>query len=109
MLTWPTLPWTVPLPLTTVQVCTGVLGCVRMVTAYVAPARRGVAKEKFTLPGPLTRRLSPPLSCNVNPKPRRPETEPLIKTTGSQTTCTAGTLAVDAAVPLVTLAVGAGR
>src|SRR5258708_5253442 len=109
MLTLPTLPLTVPLPLTTEQVCTGVLGCVRMVTAYVAPARRGVAKVKFTLPVPLTVRLSPPLSCNVNPVPMRPETEPPIVKTGPQTTCIVVTLAVGVPVPLATLRVGAGR
>src|SRR5260221_11097467 len=108
MLTWPTLPWTVPLPLTTVQVFTGRLGCVRMVTAYVAPGRRGVAKGKFTLPVPLTARLSPPLSCNVNPEPRRPETDPLIKKTGAQTTCIVVTFAAGVPVPLVTLQVWAG-
>src|SRR5260221_14050215 len=108
MLTWPTLPWTVPLPLTTVQVCTGVLGCVRMVTAYVAPARRGVAKVKFTLPVPLTARLSPPFSCNVNPQPRRPETDPLIVKTGAQTTYIFVTLAVGVPMPLATLQAWAG-
>src|SRR6266404_1116627 len=103
-----TFPLTVPLPLTTVQVCTGVVGCVRIVTAYAAPLIRGLANVKFTLPVPLTLRLSPPLSCKVNPVPRRPVTEPLMVKTGAQTTCTVVTFAVAVPVPLATLQVWVG-
>src|ERR1700730_1977220 len=108
MLTLLTLPLTVPLPLTTLQVCTGVLGCVRIVTAYAAPVRSGVAKVKFTLPVPVTTRLSPALFCNVSPVPRRPEIEPPTLKIGAQTTCILVTLAVAVPVAPVTLQVWVG-
>src|SRR5713226_7951711 len=64
----------VPLPLVTVQVCAGPVGCVSTVTAYFAP----LAREVLNVNEPLAEieRLSPPLSWRTSPVPDRPEIVP---------------------------------
>jgi hypothetical protein len=61
-----------PEPFVTVQLCTGLIGCVSTVTAYVLVT--AVAKVK--VPFAAIVRLSPPLSCRTIPVPRRPTTVP---------------------------------
>jgi len=95
---------TVPLPLTTTQVCGGFAGCDLMVTAYVVPLASGVANVKLTLLLELmTGRSSPPLSCKTRPALPKPETLPPTVNTGTQVTCTVVTVPVATPEPLVTL------
>ena len=63
--TFVTFPDAVPVPLFTVQVCAGLVGCVRTVTAYAPPLATWVANVNDPLVA--TVRLSPPLSCNTTP------------------------------------------
>ena len=62
------------LPLVTLQVCDGLVGCEDAVTLYALPLAMAVAKVK--LPLAVTFRLSPLLSCSTSPLPDRPDTEP---------------------------------
>ena len=72
-----TLPVTVPLPLVTVQVWVGFVGCVRTVTLYVLPLGICVLNVNEVAPAAMVRLLVP-LSCRTRPVPARPEMVPLI-------------------------------
>src|SRR5580700_9710382 len=56
---------TVPLPLTTAQVCAGFEGCAEIVTVYAVPLGTALAKAK--LPLALTGSVTPVPSCRTNP------------------------------------------
>jgi len=73
----------VPLPFDTTQFCVGLEGCVRTVTLYALPLTIAVENVKVVALA-LTDRLSPPLFCNANPEPVRPETvPPMLYVTGA--------------------------
>src|SRR5215469_7715885 len=96
----------VPVPWVTAQFWAGLAGCVLTVTAY-APVTSD-ANVNFTLPVPVTVRLSPPLSCNTKPEPVKPLTVPPTANPDEQVTVTLVTLAVAVPNPLVTTQVCVG-
>src|SRR5271168_4569913 len=106
----PTLALAVPLPLVTMQDCTGFVGFVNTVTTYMVPAVRAVGNVNPPLA--VMVRLSPPLSCRTRPVPERLTTVPPMVTVPDeplvQVTRTVVTLAVAAPVPPVTVQVCAG-
>jgi hypothetical protein len=61
----------VPVPLVTVQVCAGLLGCVRTVTLYAPPLAIDVTNVNFVAAA-ATVKLSPALFCKTNPVPVSP-------------------------------------
>src|SRR5271155_5968105 len=97
----PSLAPAVPLPLATVQACTGFVGCVKTVTTYMLPAVRAVGNVNPPLA--VMVRLSPPLSCRTRPVPERFTTVPPMVTVPDeplvQVTTTLVTLAVAEPVP----------
>ena len=75
--TFVTFPFAVPLPFVTVQTCTGPEGCVSTLTLYALPGATAVENVNEVAPD-ATERLFPPLFCNTNPDPVRPEIVPPI-------------------------------
>src|SRR5713101_4806442 len=103
----PTFAEAVPVPLVTVQVCAGLVGCVLTVARYVAP--RGMAVLNVKGPLTATERLSPPLFCRTSPVPSRPTTFPPMETVPVEhVIATFVTLAVAVPAPLETVQVCTG-
>ena len=106
ILTLVTLAVANPEPLVMLQICVGLVGCVSTVTLYEPPKVNGVWNVNWTVPVPVTVKLSPPLFCNANPAPLRPVTVPPIVTVAvAQVTATEVTFAVAVPVPPATVQV----
>src|SRR5256885_17256101 len=66
----PTLVEAAPLPLATLQICVGFVGCAR--TVALKDPLRATAVAKVHAPPLVVVRLSAPLSCRIRPVTERP-------------------------------------
>src|SRR4029077_6015262 len=106
ILTLVTLAVANPEPLVMLQICVGLVGCVSTVTLYEPPKVNAVWNVNWTVPVPVTVKLSPPLFCNANPAPLRPVTvPPIVTVAAAQVTVTEVTFAVAVPVPPATVQV----
>src|SRR5215472_4387061 len=101
-----TLPVAVPLPLVTVQICRGFVGCVFTVTAY---ASVGPVTGVLNVNGPfaVSVRASPPLSCRItlSPVANPVSVPPTVAVTGSVVHAIATVVTFAVAVPLFAVSV----